>query len=303
MKNLHKQGLTLAAMVTVCLLVGQTTRARYAQRGGKTTVTNRKDTGVDIRGDNYNEKQTKAGSILNAAGHVRMVYEDTTLVTALASYNRTTAIANSPGKVQIDDAQNTIIGDTGVAYYNRHDARISGNVHITARPKPGNSNAPTGSARREFTEPAYITCDTVDYNWRGRVAHLTGHLILKYQDRTVTATEGWYYGKDERVELVGSVHYVRANGDKGDTPRATAILTEGAEEYRTEKFQGNFEVKDEDAPPAKPAGAGKTPARPGTVAPVATPTPLPPVKSIDTPPAPSTPPPAPPVVVPPVATP
>ena len=298
MKNINRRQTATAVTIAMCLIAGGATWARRPQ-----TNATGKPRMVKVYGDNYNEKQTTAGTVANAAGNVRITSEDTTLVTALASYNRTTAIANSPGKVQIDDAQNTIIGDTGVAYYNRRDARISGNVHITARPKPGNSNAPTGSARREFTQPAYITCDNVDYNWRGRVAHLTGHLILKYQDRTVTATEGWYYGKDERVELVGSVHYVRANGDKGDTPRATAILTEGAEEYRTEKFQGNFEVKDEDAPPVTtPAGGGKTPARPGT-APAATPTPLPPVKSIDTPPAPSTPPPAPPVVVPPVATP
>jgi lipopolysaccharide assembly outer membrane protein LptD (OstA) len=221
---------------------------------------------VRIKGDLSDRKESAAGTIDTLSGHARITSEDTVMTSDLATFNELTGIANSPGRVEINDPQNTVVGDTGVAYYKRRDARISGNVRITVRPKPGAQNAPEGSLRREFKQPVYITCDNVDYNWRTRVAIATGHLTFKLSDRTVTATQATYYGNDERVVLDGKVHYTRTNGDVGDSPYAIAILKEGAEQFTTPHGgEAIINIKDEEdgaaapPPPATPAAAAKRP--------------------------------------------
>jgi lipopolysaccharide export system protein LptA len=213
---------------------------------------------VNVTGDSYLERETPQGTVLTLNGSVKITSEDTTLTTALATYNKTTSVANAPGRVRIEDAQNTVVGDRGMAFYKPRDARIAGNVTITVKPKANSRNAPEGSLRREFNAPATITCDNVDYNWRDRIAVATGRLTLRYKDRTVTADKAVYYGKEERVVLTGSVHYTRSGRkDNGDAEMAVAIMTEGREEFRIPKTPKGLrvllEVDDEDQAPSSTA--------------------------------------------------
>lgn len=245
--------------------------------------------------DQTTRNNTTAGPIASMIGHVLVVSDDTTMVSDKVAYNEKTGVANSPGSIKIDDPQNTVTGNTGTAYYARRDAVITGNVHITVRPKPADANAPEGSPRRDFKNPVNVTCDNTIYNWRTRVAVLTGHLILKETDRTVTADKGTYYGKDEKVVLEGHVHYTRPNGDIGDTPLATAILTEGHESFSTAALKGIFTVQSEDTDDAP-----GTTAKPAPAATSGTPV-APPATGTDTPAVPANPPAGAPATTPPAA--
>jgi lipopolysaccharide assembly outer membrane protein LptD (OstA) len=227
-------------------------------------------------GDLGSYKETPAGAISTISGNVVFAYEDTTLNTDAATYNHKTQVATSPGRVQIDDAQNTLTGDQGVAYYKTKKAAIRGNVRILARPRPENQNAPEGSLRREFKDPVIITCDRVDYNWRTRVAVATGDLTLRQKERTVTADRAVYEGRQERVTLIGNVRGVTAQGDEIRGEKAVIILREGAESLTLTGIKGgSFKVEEEieDEPgdagdsdaPGEPAAPGAQP-RTGTAA-------------------------------------
>ena len=218
---------------------------------------------VDFVGDSYVEKETTQGTILTLSGNVKIVSDDTTLLTELATLNKKTSVANSPGKVRINDTQNSVIGDRGVAYYKTRDAKVTGNVVITIKPKQAPQKTDDGSLRNEFNAPITINCENGDYNWRDRVAVATGRLTFHFKDRTVTADKAVYYGNEEKVVLTGNVHYTRANRkDNGTSPQAIAIITEGKEEFTVPKspggVRGTMEVDEEEAPNAT------TPTKDGT---------------------------------------
>lgn len=181
------------------------------------------------RGEIGSYKETPAGAVSTISGDVVFTYEDTTLNTDAATYNHKTQVATSPGKLQIDDAQNTITGSKGVAFYKRKVAVITGNVRIIARPRPQDLNAPEGSLRREFRDPVTITCDRVEYNWRTRVATATGNLTLRQKERTITADRAVYEGREERVTLTDNVRGVTIQGDEIRGKKAIVILKEGEE--------------------------------------------------------------------------
>lgn len=196
-------------------------------------------------------KETPAGAVSTFTGGVVFDYDDTTLTTDAATYNHKTQVATSPGKLQIDDAQNTLVGDKGRALYKTKKAEINGNIRITARPRPQDLSAPEGSLRREFKSPVAITCDRVEYNWRTRVAIATGNLTLRQTERTVTADRAVYDGKTETVVLTGNVRGVTTAGDDLRGVKATVILREdlkpGEVALTLEGVNGgSFTVDDED---------------------------------------------------------
>jgi lipopolysaccharide assembly outer membrane protein LptD (OstA) len=212
---------------------------------------------------------TPAGAVWTCSGNVEFTYEDTTLRTDAATYNEKTQVARSPGKLQIDDAQNTITGARGVAYYKTRKAEIAGNVRIVARPRPGDQSAPEGSLRREFKDPVTIICDRVDYNWRTRTATATGNLTFRQKDRTVTAERAVYEGRTEKVTLTGDVR----GFDKTDDVRADSavvVLREGAESLELINVKGRFRIENEEegSAPPDPAAPGAPAAPPEGTAPV-----------------------------------
>ena len=170
---------------------------------------------VNFKAVQFSDTHTPQGEIRTGWDGVIIKSEDTTLKTQQAVYNKNTDIASSPGKLQIDDPQNTVVGSTGTAFYRTRDAVITGKVTLTLRPKPEDKNAPAGSVRRDFKSPATITCTNLTYNWKTRIATATGSLTVHYEDKTVTADKAIYYGADETVEFLGNVHYTRPNGDVG----------------------------------------------------------------------------------------
>ena len=311
----------LCAVVVAAATLSGTAAVLHAQTGGTKKggpspgagKTTKKERFVHIDSKQFSDTKTPQGQLRNAWGAVIIKSDDTTLKTEQAVYNKDTEIANSPGKLQIDDPQNTVVGSTGTAFYKTRDAVISGQVTLTLRPKPEDKNAPDGSARREFKSPATITCTKLTYNWKNRIATATGNLKVRYEDRTVTAEKAVYYGADETIVLTGNVKYTRPNGDVGKASKAIAKLKEGQEAFyaegdKTAPISGTFAVsgdEEEDGPapaappipsvgsspvPTPPAGSptGPAPTPPPAEAPPATPatTPPPPAGG-DIPPAPA----------------
>lgn len=209
------------------------------------------------------------GTIITLSGDVKFLFEDTTLRTDIAALNEKTQVATSPGALRIDDSQNTITASQGVAYYKKRLAEFTGNVRIIARPRPQDKNAPEGSLRREFKDPVTVLCENGQYNWRRKLATLTGGLTFKQKKRTLTADKAIYDGRAETLKLIGNVRGV----DNGADVRAANVLIglkEGAEflEISGSKdqpfVQGRFPVEDdeenkpgeEETPEAAPDPAG-----------------------------------------------
>jgi len=258
-----------------------------------TAPSTRKTHPIQVDSDEYSD--ISVTGIRTLRGNVRIASEGTTLRTALAQYNVKTDVAVSPGKVQIDDDRNTLIANTGTAYYRTRAALLQGTVTITVRPTASSTTAPQGSARREFRDPVTIYCDRVDYDWRTRVAVATGHLMLKQVTsqgvtRTVTAKRLTYEANAERVTLNDDVHSVDSKGQKADGSIAIAVIKDGAEEFRmgTPEKKGAhilIQVEDEDqgdkdtkgkagaTGPTLPPIPSPEPSGPATAAPAATPTP------------------------------
>ncbi|MBC8142304.1 MAG: LPS export ABC transporter periplasmic protein LptC [Armatimonadetes bacterium] len=175
---------------------------------------------------NYGRDQTlpSGEQLAMLTGDVVIRSKEATLSTQTATYNSETQIATSPTRLRLDDPQNTLLADKGVAYYSTRDADFTGNVVINARPKQSGSgtNAPKGSLRRNFKDPVTITCTKVRYNWRTKIAVLTGNLTIKQKDRVITGDRGLYDGIAETVTLVGNIKSRRPTGEKFDVAGAKA---------------------------------------------------------------------------------
>ncbi|MBC8137571.1 MAG: LPS export ABC transporter periplasmic protein LptC [Fibrella sp.] len=219
-------------------------------------------------------------------GSVVIKSEDSTLNTQKATYNGDTQIASAPTRLRLDDKQNTLTADEGVAYYSTRDADFSGNVVINARPKQnGTTNAPKGSLRRNFKDPVTITCDKVRYNWRTKKAVLTGNLTIKQKNRTITGDRGLYDGVAETVTLVGNIKSRNPSGEKGDAPgknaRAVASFREGDEyvdvisDPSLKKVSGIVPVREKENGEVEVIEAPETPTEPATT-PQPVPSPAPP---------------------------
>lgn len=215
-------------------------------------------------------------------GSVVIQSEDSTLNTEKATYNGETQIANAPTRLRLDDKQNTLTADKGVAYYSTRDADFSGNVVINARPNQGESaKAQKGSLRRNFKDPVTITCGKVRYNWRTKKAVLTENLTIKQKSRTITAVRGLYDGAAETVTLVGNIKSRNPTGEAADilgaNARVIVSFQEGNEYMEAisdpsvkkvrsvipvrEKANGEVEViETPDAPPPAPVTTPRTPA-------------------------------------------
>jgi lipopolysaccharide assembly outer membrane protein LptD (OstA) len=257
----------LIAAATVCGSLVAGLRAQTPPVAPAVAAPARKATRtVTLKAKVFTSKETPQGNIRRLQEDVVITSEDTRFTSDLATYNDTTNIATSPGKMKIEDTSNSIVGDTGTAFYKTRDAKIRGNVTIVAKPRPEDQAAPEGSSRKQFDAPATVTCDNVDYNWRTRIAVATGHLTMKQKDRNVTADRAIVDGRQEQVTLDGNVVFTNAKGERATAPKVVVIFKKGAEEFKAMGgVVGTFSVEDEDEQtpggtppnPVGPPGEGK----------------------------------------------
>jgi lipopolysaccharide assembly outer membrane protein LptD (OstA) len=188
-------------------------------------------------------------------------YKDTIFKSDKVLYDRKEKIASSPSPVQLDDAQNTITGERGTAFYKLKTAKIEGNVKIIARPKPDNPQSPRKGLRKDFDSPVDILCNSVTYNWKNKIAIPEGNIRISFSIKRNKKTQKWnvtsdtmeYNGNTETVQLKGNVKARADNGDKLNGDSGTVILKEGIEELKIGQASGNFDSDqiDEDEKPEK----------------------------------------------------
>ena len=225
--------------------------------------------------------------------------DDATLKTdaavALLDKNQNLVSAQAAGPVHIVNPQNDLQGQHGTIDFTRHLAKLTGRIVLVVKPGPGEASAPEGSPRRQFKDPATLTCSEMTYDYRRKIGRVPGPLkvvqVVQTKDgpetRTLTAEGGLYDGKAQTIQLVGTIAGQYSDGSHilGDTRtvgKPVVIgIKEGAE-YVKAPFvtKGVFTVKnqpetpDDNAdeadlslptPPPAPAKSAATPAAPPAV--------------------------------------
>jgi lipopolysaccharide export system protein LptA len=223
------------------------------------------DRNVYPYGDEGTYVDTPDGEIATLRGNAHLLYKETKFQSALVTYNLKTQIGTSPGNVTVDDAQNTITANQGIAIYPKKLVNLIGDVHITARPKQDATTATEGSVRKEFSNPVDIRGSKVDYSWKTKTAILSSDTVITFRARernwTVTADNLEYRGGEEKALLRGNL---LAKTDKGEILKgksAIVILTDGKEAIDITGIEegSKFKVDDEDdkaAPPTEPTKGG-----------------------------------------------
>lgn len=214
-----------------------------------------------------------AGDVWTLKGDAQLSHKDVKFVSDIVLYNEDTKIASAPTKLRIEDPQNTVTGESGVAYYKKELRYVDlvGDVKIVARPKPEDPKATTKSTRREFKSPVTITCDKLRYWWKQKRGFSDTNVKISFRhkekDWVITAASLEYFGENERALLKGDVAALSDKGDKVYCDTADIVLKEGAEKVIMEPIKLNTVIKgdpDEDEddktpppPPVKPGGKGE----------------------------------------------
>ena len=207
--------------------------------------------------------------------------------------------ADAPSPVHLYDPQDDLTGQHGTIDFTNHLAKLSGNVVLHVTPGKRETDAPEGSPRRQFKDPATLTCDVMTYDYKRRIGKIPGPLTVRQiiqrpggpLTRTLTADAGLYSGRAQTILLVGTVKGQDSDGSvvNADT-RASGKpivigIKEGAE-YLIVPFKvtGTYKVKPQaddgketgdgldEVPPVPPAPAGSAEA-PNTITNTAPPAP------------------------------
>ena len=163
--------------------------------------------------------------------------------------------------------------------------------------------ADPASPRKQFKDPATLTCQLMTYDYRRKIGRVPGALTVTQvvqtadgpETRVLTADAGLYNGRTQTIQLVGDIKVTNSDGSKfiADTRpsgKPVVIGTKEGAEYLEVPFHttGIFKVKpskddgkddgkastDEDltVPPAPPSARQATPSlAPQTDAPTVAP--------------------------------
>jgi len=227
---------------------------------------------------------------------VQFVQDDAVLktdnATALVDKDQNLLSASAPGPVHIYDPQDDLTGRHGTIDFTSHLAKLSEDVVLRVTPGKREAEAPAGSPRRQFKDPATLTCSLMTYDYRRRIGKIPGPFTVRQiiqrpggpVTRTLTADAGLYSGRAQTVLLVGSVKGQDSDGSgvvNADTRPSGKPITigikEGAE-YVIVPFKttGTFRVKPQaddgkdegdgldEIPPVPPPAAPSTGAAPGS---------------------------------------
>lgn len=136
--------------------------------------------------------------------------------------------AKSLAPVHLWNKQDDLTGTHGTIDFTTHVATLRDHIMLIAKPdsKPSNSKE---SVRRQFKEPATITCDVIVYNYRKRTGHIPGEVTIRQKHRTVTADSADYDGFRKLVVLKGHVHAVQDDGMVVNAPEVQIGIEEGHE--------------------------------------------------------------------------
>ncbi len=234
--------------------------------------------------------------------------------TALHDKDGSLLSADAPGPVHLYDPQDDLTGQHGTIDFTSHLAKLSGDVILRVTPGKREAEAPDGSPRRQFKDPATVTCALMTYDYRRKVGKIPGPLTVRQiiqrpegaLTRTLTADTGLYSGRAQTILLAGTVKGEDSDGNviNADTRASGKPIVIGIKEgseYLSVPFKtnGRFKVKPQaddgkeggdgldEVPPVPPAPVSPSGSVPNTITNIAPPAPA---STPATPPATVTPP-------------
>lgn len=167
--------------------------------------------------------------------------------------------AKAQGPVHLYDSQDDLTGQHGSVDFTKHMATLRDSIVLVVKPGKREAGADGGSLRRQFKDPATLTCQMMTYDYRFKVGKIPGPLTVTQviqtkedglQTRTLTADAGLYNGKAQTIQLVGDIKITNSDGSKvqGDTRQlgkpVSLYMKEGSELLTVPfKTTGVFPVK------------------------------------------------------------
>lgn len=152
----------------------------------------------------------------------------TNAAVALLDKDQNLVSAKAQGPVHLYDTQDDLTGQHGSVDFTKHTATLRDNIVLVVKPGKREAGASDASPRRQFKDPATLTCQLMTYDYKFKVGRIPGPLTVTQtiqtkdnglQTRTLTADAGLYNGKAQTIQLVGDIKGTYSDGSKieGDT--------------------------------------------------------------------------------------
>ncbi|MDI6828542.1 MAG: LptA/OstA family protein, partial [Armatimonadota bacterium] len=234
MTKLSKQ--CLAFGIISATLMAKVVTSLIAAQQGNTTAKPAEPTYKEVKysADSSSFRWDGEDRIAVLKGNVRFVHGDTTLQADKVDYSEKTKTATATGNLKIYDERNTITADLCVINFEEKKGTLTGNVRMVAKPKPkkdtGEQKDSPKSLSSEWKDEAVITCDKIDYYYKLKKAVVANGLKIVQKNRIVTADSATYFGKEDKVELVGNIKgYDEKEKHSFSAPRVVISLKENDE--------------------------------------------------------------------------
>ena len=184
----------------------------------------------------------------------------TDAATALLDKEQHLLTAEALGPVHIFDPQDDLNGRHGTIDFTKHLAKLEDNVVLVVKPGKREAEADAASPRKQFKDPATLTCQGMTYDYRRKIGRVPGPLtvtqVVQTKDgpetRVLTADAGLYNGRAQTIQLVGDIRVTNSDGSKmiADTRpsgKPVVIGTKEGAEYIRVPFgtTGIFKLKPE----------------------------------------------------------
>ena len=152
----------------------------------------------------------------------------TNAAVALLDKDQNLVSAKAQGPVHIYDTQDDLTGQHGSVDFTKHTATLQDSIVLVVKPGKSEAAASDSSPRRQFKDPATLTCQMMIYDYKYKIGRIPGPLTVTQtiqtkddglQTRTLTADAGLYNGKAQTIQLVGDIKGTYSDGSKiqGDT--------------------------------------------------------------------------------------
>ncbi len=152
----------------------------------------------------------------------------TSAAMTLFDKNNNVVSAKAQGPVHLYDAQDDLVGQHGSVDFTKHLATLRDSIVLVVKPGKREASAGGSSLRKQFKDPATLTCQMMTYDYKYKVGRIPGPLTVTQviqtkedglQTRTLTADAGLYNGKAQTIQLVGDIKGTYSDGStiQGDT--------------------------------------------------------------------------------------
>lgn len=210
-------------------------------------------------GTKWKMRTTPDATIYTITGNVVIKHLDTVLTSNMVEYteskDKKTRVAVAEGNLKIVNPENEITGTKATADLNARTTVVDGNVKLVSKGKPQASEKNAQSTKAQLSEPATITCNRMEYQYRKKIATATGTLKITQKGRVLTGDKAIYDVNQELVTMTGGVKVKDEQGQTFTSPGTVkASLKEGSEWIEADNGSAQLKVTldDENDAGAKP---------------------------------------------------